>query len=538
VADRVAMPPLFSDLSSTDVTNASPQEPHVASTDRSPSTTIGATAGLGEPDPQRWLALIVIGMAQLMIILDASIVNIALPRAQAALHISDSDRAWVVTAYTLAFGGLLLLGGRIADFAGRKRVFIIGLIGFGLASALGGAAPNAALLLSARALQGAFAALLAPAALSLISVTFTEVHERARAFGVYGAISGGGAAIGLVLGGILTQYVSWRWCLFVNVPIALFAAFAAVPVVRESKAGSNTQYDIPGAITATAGLVALVYGFTKVSQLKPSVPGHLPEVNGWTNIVSLVSFAIAAVMLALFVILERRTEHPLLPMRVVLDRNRGGSYLTSLIVGLALFGMFLFLTYYFQGTLGYSPLKAGLLFLPFSGGIIVGAGVTSQLLPRIGPRILMTAGTLLAAAGMLWLTKITVQDAYLTHVLPSQILMSVGLAAVFVPLASTALIGVGNHDAGVASAMVNTTQQIGGSLGTALLNTIATSATAAFLVANGTTALSVRQAQVHGYTEAFTISAVLLLVAAAVAFVFISPGKPQVHDGDVAVAHA
>ncbi|HEY5031192.1 MAG TPA: MFS transporter [Actinomycetes bacterium] len=495
----------------------------------SPATSTAPEAN--EPDPQRWLALMVIALAQLMVILDASIVNIALPHAQAALHISNSDRAWVVTAYTLAFGGLLLLGGRIADFAGRKKMFIIGLLGFGLASALGGAAPNAALLLAARALQGAFGALLAPAALALISVTFTEVKERARAFGVYGAISGGGAAIGLVLGGVLTEYASWRWCLFVNVPIALFAAFAAVPVVRESKAHGNTKYDIPGAVTVTLGLVALVYGFTKVSELKPAVAGQLPEVNGWTNGVSLVSFAVFIVMLVAFVIVERRTEHPLLPLRVILDRNRGGSYLTSLIVGLALFGMFLFLTYYFQGTLHYSPLKAGLLFLPFSGGIIVGAGITSQILPKIGPRILMTVGTLIAAVGMFWLTKIGVTDSYLSHVLPAEILMSLGLAAVFIPLASTALIGVGDHDAGVASAMVNTTQQIGGSLGTALLNTIATAATASFVVANGAGAM--QQGLVHGYTQAFTISAILLVVASAVAFLFISPGKPEEHDGSV-----
>jgi EmrB/QacA subfamily drug resistance transporter len=508
----------------------------VASTDRR-TAAAAAASGSSAPDPQRWLALMVIALAQLMVILDASIVNIALPHAQAALHISDSDRAWVVTAYTLAFGGLLLLGGRIADFVGRKRIFIIGLIGFGLASALGGAAPNAALLLAARAMQGAFGALLAPAALSLISVTFTEVKERARAFGVYGAISGGGAAIGLVLGGVLTQYVSWRWCLFVNVPIALFAAFAAVPVVRESKAQTNTKYDIPGAITATLGLVALVYGFTKVAELKHAAAGQLPAVNGWTNAVSLASFAVALVMFALFVVVERRTEHPLLPLRVILDRNRGGSYLTSLIVGLALFGMFLFLTYYFQGTLGYSPLKAGLLFLPFSGGIIVGAGVTSQILPKVGPRILMTVGTLMASAGMFLLTRITVEDQYVTHVLPSQILMSLGMAAVFVPLASTALIGVGNHDAGVASALVNTTQQIGGSLGTALLNTIATSATASFLITHGPSPLAIRQGQVHGYTQAFVISAILILVASAVAFLFISPGTPEVHDGEVAPAH-
>lgn len=487
-----------------------------------------------QPDPQRWLALMVIAIAQLMVVLDATIVNIALPSAQQALHISDSDRAWVVTAYTLAFGGLLLLGGRIADFAGRKRIFIIGLIGFALASALGGAAPNAGLLLAARALQGAFAALLAPASLALISVTFTDVKERARAFGVYGAIAGGGAAIGLVVGGVLTTYASWRWCLLVNIPIALFAAFAAVPVVRESKASGDTKYDIPGAVTSTLGLVSLVYAFTKVSQLKPAVEGKLPEVNGWTNPVSVTFFLIAIAMLVAFVVVERRTQHPLLPLRVILDRNRGGSYLTSLLVGLALFGMFLFLTYYFQGTLHYTPLKSGFAFLPFSGGIIIGAGIVSQLLPKVGPRILMTTGTLMAAAAMFWLTQIGVDTAWVTHVLPSEIVMSLGMAAVFIPLTSTALIGVGDHDAGVASALVNTTQQIGGSLGTALLNTVATAAAASFIVANG--AAAAQQGLVHGYTQAFTVSAILMLVASAVAFGFITPGKPEEHIAAAAPA--
>ena len=487
-----------------------------------------------EPDPQRWLALMVIAIAQLMVVLDATIVNIALPSAQQALHISDSDRAWVVTAYTLAFGGLLLLGGRIADFVGRKRIFIIGLIGFALASALGGAAPNSGLLLAARALQGAFAALLAPASLALISVTFTDVKERARAFGVYGAIAGGGAAIGLVVGGVLTTYASWRWCLLVNIPIALFAAFAAVPVVRESKAHGDTKYDIPGAVTATVGLVSLVYGFTKVSQLKPAVEGQRAEVNGWTNPVSVTFFLIAIAMFVAFVVVERRTQHPLLPLRVILDRNRGGSYLTSLLVGLAMFGMFLFLTYYFQGTLHYTPLKSGFAFLPFSGGIIIGAGVVSQLLPKVGPRILMTTGTLMAAAAMFWLTQIGVDTAWVTHVLPSEIVMSLGMAAVFIPLTSTALIGVGDHDAGVASALVNTTQQIGGSLGTALLNTVATAATASFIVANG--AAAAQKGLVHGYTQAFTVSAILMLVASAVAFGFISPGKPEEHIAEAAPA--
>ena len=487
-----------------------------------------------DADPRRWLALAVIAIAQLMVVLDATIVNIALPTAQKALHISDSDRQWVVTAYTLAFGGFLLLGGRLADYVGRKRIFIVGLIGFGLASGLGGAAQSSGQLLAARALQGLFGALLAPAALSLISVTFTEVKERARAFGVYGAISGGGAAIGLVVGGLLTEYASWRWCLFVNIPIALVAAGLAVVFVHESKADGDTRYDIPGAVTATLGLVSLVYGFTKVGELKPGsgVTGP-PEVNGWFASEAWPWYFLAVVLLGAFVLIERRTSHPLLPLRVVLDRNRGGSYLTSLLIGLGLFGMFLFLTYYLQGTLGYTPLAAGVAFLPFSAGIIISAGITSQLLPRVGPRILMTTGTLMAAAGMLWLTQIGVDTSYVTHVLPSEIIMSFGMGFVFVPLASTALIGVGNHDAGVASALVNTTQQIGGSLGTALLNTVATSATAAYVAANG--ARHVQEGVVHGYTQAFVVSSVLLLVAAGVSWFLISPGRPQNHVAEARV---
>jgi len=310
-----------------------------------------------------------------------------------------------------------------------------------------------------------------------------------------------------------------------------------VPFVHESRAQGDTRYDIPGALTATLGLVSLVYGFTKVGELRPgtgtaSTPG---VVNGWTSSAALPFFGIALVLLAAFVVIEMRTEHPLLPLRVVLDRNRGGSYLTSLIIGLGLFGMFLFLTYYFQATLGWSALKSGFAFLPFSVGIILSAGLTSQLLPRVGPRILMTTGTLMAAVGMFLLTRITVESSYAAHVLPSEVLISFGMGFVFVPLASTALIGVGNHDAGVASALVNTTQQIGGSLGTALLNTVATTATATFLAAHVTEGASaVPQAYVHGYTQAFTISAVLLLVASLVSFVFIAPGKPQVHVGEAA----
>jgi EmrB/QacA subfamily drug resistance transporter len=490
----------------------------------------GPVAAPSELDPRRWLALGVIAVAQLMIILDASIVNIALPSAQVDLGISDADRQWVVTAYTLAFGGLLLLGGRVADFVGRKRTFIIGLIGFAGASALGGIAGTAGLLFAARGLQGAFAALLAPSALSLITVMFTLPKERAVAFGVFGAISGGGAAIGLIVGGVLTEYASWRWCLGVNVPIALLAAAAAVPIVTESRAHGDTRYDIPGALLATLGLVSLVYGFTEAAKQKN--PGKSSEVLGWTAS-STLSFLIAAVVLLVaFVAWELRAKNPLLPMRVILDRNRGGSYLVFLLVGAGLFAMFLFLTYYFQITLGYSPLKAGFAFLPFSGGLIAAAAGVSQLLPRLGPRPLMVPGMVLAVVGMLVLTQIDAGTAYWTHVLPALLLMSVGLAGVFIPAASTALVGVADHDAGVASAVLNTAQQVGGSLGLALLNTVYASAVTGYVAAHlSNTSPLVKVtglAFIHGYHVAFIWGAILFFVALLVSAFFINAKREDV----------
>jgi EmrB/QacA subfamily drug resistance transporter len=469
----------------------------------------------------------VLALAQLMVVLDATIVNIALPSAQQDLGISDADRQWVVTAYTLAFGGLLLLGGRIADFTGRKRTFLIGLAGFAGASALGGIAANAELLFLARALQGAFAALLAPSALSLITVTFTEPRERAKAFGVFGAIAGGGAAIGLLLGGALTEYASWRWCLGVNVPIAMIAAAAAVPLVRESRAHGDTRYDVPGAVLATGGLVVLVYGFTEAA--KPDV--------GWTAGRTLTLLTLAAVLLASFVVLERRRTNPLLPLRIALDRNRGGSYLTFLLVGAGLFAMFLFLTFYLQVVLGYSPLRAGFAFLPFSLGIVLSAGVVSQLLPRVGPKPLMVGGLTMATTGMLYLLQITPTSSYVTHVLPSEIIMGLGMAAVFIPASSTALLGVSGHDAGVASALLNTCQQIGGSLGVALLNTLYASAVTDYLAANASSPADVQRLQldafVSGYHTAFFWGAVLLALALVAVLVLVNarkddlPSEPQ-----------
>jgi len=323
--------------------------------------TTSSTDAYRAVDPRRWVALGVIAVAQLMVVLDASIVNIALPSAQRALNISDANRQWVVTAYALAFGGFLLLGGRIADFIGRKRAFVIGLVGFGVASAIGGIAQNQGELFAARGLQGAFAALMAPAALSLITVTFTEPRERAKAFAVYGGISGGGAALGLILGGVLTEYASWRWTLLVNTPIAIATAVAGFLVVRESRAEGKPRYDIPGVITSTLGLLALVYGFTKANE------------DGWSATSTISFLAAAGVLLAAFVVIERNTAEPLLPPRVFTERNRAGAFLVSLLIGLSLFGMFLFLVYYLQGTLHYSALKSGLAFLPFSAGIVVGS---------------------------------------------------------------------------------------------------------------------------------------------------------------------
>ncbi|MBO0729537.1 MAG: MFS transporter [Acidimicrobiaceae bacterium] len=462
-----------------------------------------------EPDPRRWAILAVVVIAQLMVVLDASIVTIALPSAQHALHISVANRQWVITAYTLAFGGLLLLGGRIADYGGRRRMFIVGLIGFAAASALGGLAADQGMLFGARALQGALAALMAPAALSILTITFQDdAAERAKAFGAYGAVSGAGGAIGVLAGGVLTQYASWRWCLLVNVPIALLAAVAAFRIVRESRASGTTRYDIPGALLSTAGLVSLVYGFTKAS------------TDGWSSTPTLTLIAVAVVLLAAFVVVEARSSHPLLPLRVVAERNRGGSYLATLLTGAGLFAMFVFVSYYLQQVLHYSALKAGVGFLPFAAGVIVAAGVSSALVPRVGPRLPMTLGLLIGAVGLLWLTQIGVHTSYWTHVLPQQILMSVGLGLSFPALSSTALTNVRERDSGVASALVNTTQQVGGSLGTALLNTIAATATAHYIAAHGLALAP--NGVVHGFAVAFGVGAIFLALAGIVSAVCVS----------------
>jgi EmrB/QacA subfamily drug resistance transporter len=466
-------------------------------------------------DHRRWIALAFIGLAQLMVALDATIVSIALPSAQRALSASDAERQWVITAYTLAFGGLLLLGGRIADAFGRKRTFLYGLAGFALASAVGGSAVSFPILLAARSLQGAFAALLAPTSLSLLALTFTEPRERARAFAVYGAIAGSGAALGLLLGGILTQYFNWRWCLYVNVPIAILAAVGGWRVLAGGGGTSAQRFDIQGVVLATGGLVTLVYGCTQA------------VTAGWASRTVIASLLSSALLLFLFVVREARTPAPLLPLSIVLDRNRGGAYLTVAFAIAAMFGAFLFLTYYLQVVLRYSPVQAGLAFLPLTVAMQAGSwGIASRLMPRLPARAIMAPGALVAAAGMLLLMQLQVDSGYLTHILPAEILLGIGMACVMVPAFSIGMLGVDPRQAGVAAATVNTASQVGASLGTALLNTIAASSTAAYLAGIRPSPSAIAQALVHGYSIATGWAAGLLALGAVVTTLMINAIRP------------
>jgi EmrB/QacA subfamily drug resistance transporter len=471
---------------------------------------------------RRWTALLFIALAQLMVVLDATVVNIALPSAQRALNISDGNRQWVITAYTLVFGGLLLFGGRIADLVGRKRTFLIGLVGFAGASALGGAAANTGMLLGARALQGAFGALLAPSALSLLATMFTQPRERAKAFGIYGAISGGGSAVGLILGGVLTEYLNWRWALYVNVPIAVLAFVGAVTFVHVAAPASGhhrARLDIPGVILVTGGLVSLVYGFTRA------------ESEGWSERGVIALFVAAVVLLVAFVVVESLTRAPLLPMRVVLDRNRGGAYLAVGLAVIAMFGLFLFLTYYMQVVKGYSPVRSGLAFLPFTAGIVTGSTqIAARLMHRVPARALMVPGLLVAAVGMGLLTQLKVDSSFVALILPAEILISLGLGSTMMPAMNIATSNVSPQDAGVASAMVNTAQQVGGSIGTALLNTIAATATTTYIVSHahgGTSPLLLAVGQVHGFTVAIGWGVGILLLAALIVAVLINGNKKK-----------
>ena len=454
-----------------------------------------------------------IGIAQLMVVLDVTIVNIALPSAQQDLGFSDDARQWVITAYALAFGSLLLLGGRIADLFGRKWTFVVGLLGFAGASALGGAAQSFDLLVAARALQGAFGALLAPAALSILTTTFTDPAERGKAFGVYAAIAGMGGAIGLLLGGALTELLDWRWCLYVSIAFAVPAAIAGTRLLHHVPAPARPRLDLPGTLTASSGLFALVFGLARA------------ESDGWDDPVTIAFLIGSAVLLAAFVALQRRVAHPLLPLRVVADRDRGASFLAIGTASAGIFGIFLFLTFYLQTTKGMTALETGLAFLPLSFSIApTVALVSTRVLPRTGPRPLVPAGMIIAALGMVLLTRLGVDTGYASHVLPSLILIGVGFGLIVGPSFATATVGVPARDSGVASAMVNTSQQVGGSIGTALLSTLAASAATDFVTDRGPAPEVLRQAAVEGYTTAFWWAAGIFALGALVCGSLLRPG--------------
>jgi EmrB/QacA subfamily drug resistance transporter len=480
-----------------------------------PLSRPAATPALDLPDPRRWWALVVIALAQLMIVLDATIVSIALPSMQVDLGMSDSNRQWVITAYTLAFGGLLLLGGRVADFLGRKRALFIGLAGFAAASALGGAAQNVPMLLSSRALQGVFGAILAPSALSLLALTFRNPAERAKAIGIFGAVSAGGSALGLILGGALTEYLDWRFTFYVNVPIAVLGILGARAFIRADLRSSNpVKFDFGGAILGTAGLVSLVYGFTQA------------EEKGWGATETLVFLGAAAVLLVSFVLFERRSDHPLLPMRIVMNRNRAGAYIAVLVQYMTMFAAFFFMTYFLQNVLGYSPIKSGLAFLPMPFMVTLNAQIASRLIQRVPTRLMIAPGLIVGAIGMLWLSQLEPSSSYWVHVAPALALMGIGLGYVIVPSIGTATAGAQPSDAGVASAMVNTSQQIGASIGTSLLGTIAASASSDYLKSHADAAVGSAASIVHGYDVASTWGAGLLIGGAVLAALLINVGRP------------
>jgi len=486
---------------------------------------VNSISGAAPEDQRRWLILGVIGIAQLMVVLDATIMNIALPSAQRALHFTTVDRQWVVTAYTLAFGSLLLLGGRLADLLGRKVTFLTGLIGFAGVSAIGGASVNFTMLVVARACQGAFAALLVPSALSLLTTTFTEPKDRGKAFGVYGAIAAAGGAVGLLLGGALTEYLSWRWTLYVNLFFAGVAFIGGALLLKRHPSRVKPKLDIPGVVLVSSAVFCLVYGFSNAATHN----WHTPST--WGFLVT------GVVLLAGFAFWMGRAPYPLLPPRVVLDRNRGGAYLSMFIASAGMFATFLFLTYYLQQTLGYSPVVTGFAFLPIAGGIAVAANLsTIVLMPRIGPKPLVATGMLVGAGAMVWFAQLGPHTAYTVGILGPIIMTGAGLGMVIAPSINTGTFGVPPQDAGVASATVTVGQQLGASIGTSLLNTIFASAVASYITANIASARLIgRQALTglalaHGYDTAFWWTAGILAGGSIVAGVLFRRG-PLVSQG-------
>jgi len=441
----------------------------------------------------RWWTLSTVALAQLMVVLDATVVNIALPSAQADLGFSNGDRQWIVTAYSLAFGSLLLLGGRLSDLMGRRRTFIIGLIGFAAASALGGAATSFGMLVGARALQGVFGALLAPTALAVLTTTFTIPKERARAFGVFGAIAGAGGAIGLLLGGVLTEHLNWRWNLYINVIIAVVAVIGAIVFVGQiPRTGPRPRLDIPGTVLVSGAIFGLVYGFSNA------------ETDGWGSSLTWGMLVAAVILLVGFVLRQRRTAHPLLPLAIVLDRNRGAAYSSVLIAGAGMFGIFLFVTYYMQMSLHFTPVQTGLSFLPMIAMLITAAQLSTNIfVPRFGAKIMVPFGMTLAAIGMVYLTNLDLSSTYAGNILPPLMILGFGMGSIMPASFQAATMGVDREFAGVASAMVNTSQQVGGSIGTALLNTLAATAAVDYLSSHQATATAAAEAAVHSYSVAY-----------------------------------
>ncbi len=474
----------------------------------------------------RWWVLVVLGVAQLMVTLDATVVNIALPAAQHDLGFSDGSRQWVITGYALAFGSLLLLGGRLGDLFGRRTTFVTGLVGFAGASVVGGAATSFEILVAARVAQGLFAALLAPAALSLLSVTFTQPSERAKAFGIFSALAGAGGAIGLLLGGMLTEWASWRWVMYVNVAFAAVALVGALLLLAKPAITERPKLDIPGTITVSAALFAIVYGFAHV------------ESTSWTNPVTIASMIAGVVLLAVFVWLESWVAHPLLPLRLVRDRTRGGSFLAVFVIGMGMFSIFLFLTYYLEASLGYSPIKTGLAFLPMVAGIVAASTTApALLLPRVGPKIVISASFLVAAAGMAYLTQLKLDSTYAAHIMPGLILLGLGLGGVMTTAFQGATAGIHHEDSGVASALINTGQQVGGSISTALLTTVASSAATHYLSSHKAGALTAAQAGVESYTATLAWGAGFFVVGAVLA-AFLIPNKALApSEGEPVIAH-
>ncbi|MBO3679088.1 MFS transporter [Streptomyces sp. NEAU-YJ-81] len=499
---------------------------------RGDTTTSEISAGGGR---HLGLALVVIAAAQLMVVLDATITNIALPAIQTDLGVSDANLAWIVNSYALAFGGLLLLGGKAGDLFGRRRMFQAGIIVFTLASLLGGLAPNEGLLIGARILQGVGAALAAPSALALITTTFPAGKPRNTAMGVYAAMGGVGATVGLLLGGTLTDVLDWRWVFFVNIPIGL-AVLAGTRTLVEAERHPG-RLDVPGAVTGTGGLISLVYGITRSGE------------HGWTGGLTLASFAASAVLLAAFLFLQARTADPMMPLRLFKDRNRSGSYATMLFIGSGMFATFYFLTLYMQLILGYSPVRTGFAYLPFSFGMAAAAGISSKLVAHHAPRLIAGPGLLVAAGGMFWFATLEPDSSYAAHLLPAMFVTALGLGMSFVPMTLGAVSGVDHQDTGVASALLNTAQQIGGALGLAVLSTISTSAAddklpeaAAGLYRGLSTkdfALVARagDAVTHGYTMAFVAAGAMFLAGLAVTAFAVNAGRQHHAEGGPAPVH-